>query len=484
MHISSLPSSYGIGTMGKAAYDFVDFLEASGQSCWQLLPLSPTGYGDSPYQSFSSFAGNPYFIDLEQLEKDGLLISAEYESIDWGSDPSKVDYGKVYQQRFTVLRVAIDRLFAKKPDDFELFCSQNHFWLDDYALFMSLKFANSGKPWTQWDNGIRARQPEALDKARNELSADMAFWKATQYLFFKQWNALHSYARERGIDIIGDIPFYVAPDSCDVWAEPQRFKIDSQFCPIDVAGCPPDSFAQDGQLWGNPIYDWENMRSDGYSWWIRRIAHQFEIYDVLRIDHFRGFDEYYAIPGKAETAKIGEWRKGPGMELFYALSSSLGSRRYIAEDLGFLTDSVRKLLNESALPGMKVLQFAFDSREESDHLPHNYTNNCVAYTGTHDNDTILGWFATMSEPDAKKAVEYMRVPDKKSLPRVMLSTLWGSVADLAIATMQDVLELGSEARMNTPGTREGNWQWRMDRGAITPDTIERLLQMTELYGRR
>lgn len=484
MHISSLPSSCGIGTMGRAAYDFVDFLKASGQSYWQVLPLSPTGYGDSPYQSFSSFAGNPYFIDLDELEKDGLLERGAYESVDWGGDPDKVDFGKIYESRFVVLRMAADKLLTKAHADLDLFCTQNAFWLDDYALFMSLKFKNGGKPWSVWEQGICSRQPEAMDRARAELSEDISFWKATQYLFFKQWNALHAYAKERGIDIIGDIPFYVAPDSCDVWAEPSKFKINSQFCPIDVAGCPPDSFAVDGQLWGNPIYDWDKMRADGYAWWIRRIAHQFEIYDVLRIDHFRGFDEYYAIPGDADNARVGEWRKGPGIELFNALNSAIGQRRYIAEDLGFLTDTVRELLRESNLPGMKVLQFAFDSREDSDHLPHNFPTNCVAYTGTHDNDTILGWFEDLSEADSEKATQYMRVSDVKSLPRVMLATLWESVADCAIATMQDILELGGESRMNIPGTRQGNWRWRMRDGALTSELSDRLLHMTELYGRK
>lgn len=484
MHISSLPSDYGIGTMGKAARDFVDFLAASGQKYWQILPLSPTGYGDSPYQPFSSFAGNPYFIDLEYLENDGLLRKDEYAGIDWGGDPQKVDYGKLYKHRFAVLRKASERLLEHPSEDFSLFCAQNGFWLSDYALFMSLKDRFGGKPWSVWDPGLRNREPSAVDQAKRELSSDISFWEAVQYLFFRQWNGLREYAASRGIEFIGDIPIYVSPDSCEIWSEPERFLMDNSFCPIDVAGCPPDRYSEDGQLWGNPLYDWDNMREDGYSWWIRRIAHQFEIYDVLRIDHFRGFDSYYAIPGGAETARNGEWRKGPGMDLFNALNGALGPRRYIAEDLGYLTDSVRELLKDSGLPGMKVLQFAFDSSEDSDYLPHNYPRNCVAYTGTHDNDTIIGWFSGLSAEDAKKAAEYIRFKEGESLPRAMISTLWASVADLAVATMQDVLELGSEARMNLPGTRQGNWRWRMQKGSPGPETSEWLLRITELYGRR
>lgn len=484
MHISSLPSHFGIGTFGKAAYDFVDFLASTGQSLWQVLPLSPTGYGDSPYQSFSSFAGNPYFIDLEYLEGDGLLKRHEYDGIDWGSDRLRVDYGKIYKNRFVVLRAACTRLLENAPSDLPRFFEDNAFWLEDYALFMSLKDRFAGKPWFLWDKALRCRDSQALEQARHELAGEIAVIKATQFLFFKQWNALHTYANDRGVEIIGDIPIYVAHDSCEVWTEPQLFILDSELCLVGVAGCPPDNFTEDGQLWGNPLYNWSTMCSDGFSWWIRRIAHQFEIYDYLRIDHFRGFDSYYSIPYPSETARVGEWKKGPGIELFEALNNAIGPQHYIAEDLGYMTDSVRELLRVSGFPGMRVLQYAFDSHEDSDHLPHNYIKNCSAYTGSHDNDTILGWFNGLSENDAKKAVEYMRLIDGESLPRVMISTLWASVADLAIATMQDVLELGSGARMNTPGTREGNWQWRMPEEALSPDIQNWLLHVTELYGRR
>lgn len=483
MHISSLPSPFGIGTFGKAAYDFVDFLAASGQSLWQVLPLSPTGYGDSPYQSFSSFAGNPYFIDLVYLEEAGLLKRNEYIDLDWGSDPLRVDYGKIYEKRFVVLNIACKRLLEKPAPDMSRFFEESAFWLEDYALFMSLKNRFGGQPWFLWEESLRRREPRALEQARHELADEIAIIKATQYLFFKQWNALHVYAKERGVEVIGDIPIYVAHDSCEVWTEPQLFILDGELSLVEVAGCPPDRHSEDGQLWGNPLYNWHSMHSNGFSWWIRRIAHQFEIYDYLRIDHFRGFDAYYAIPYPAETAKIGEWKKGPGMELFNALNAAIGPQHYIAEDLGYMTDSVRELLRVSSFPGMKVLQYAFGSHEDSDHLPHNYVKNCSAYTGSHDNDTIRGWFDDLSEDDAKKASDYMRVRVGDSMPRVMISTLWASVADLTIATMQDLLELGGEARMNTPGTREGNWQWRMAADALSPDINRWLLHITELYGR-
>lgn len=483
MHISSLPSPFGIGTFGKAAYEFIDFLSTSGQSIWQVLPLSPTGYGDSPYQSFSSFAGNPYFIDLEYLEEDGLLKRHEYEDIDWGEDPLRVDYGKIYSNRFVVLKAACTRLLSEMPDDLLRFFEDNAFWLDDYSLFMSLKNNFGGKPWFQWSEDLRNRAPQEMDRARHYLCDEIAVIKATQYLFFKQWNSLHSYAKERGVEIIGDIPIYVAYDSCEVWAEPQLFVLGGELCLVEVAGCPPDRHTADGQLWGNPLYKWDIMRSDGFSWWIRRIAHQFNIYDYLRLDHFRGFDAYYSIPFPSENAKVGEWKKGPGMELFNALNNAIGLKRYIAEDLGYMTDSVRELLRDSGFPGMKILQYAFGSHEDNDHLPHNYVKNCSAYTGSHDNDTIRGWFDGLSDDDAKRALDYMRIREGDSLPRVMISTLWASVADLVIATMQDVLELGSESRMNIPGTRDGNWQWRMSAAAISSDNYYWLQHITKLYGR-
>lgn len=483
MHISSLPSPYGIGTVGAAAREFVDFLSESSQSFWQLLPVAPTGFGDSPYQSFSAFAGNPYFIDLDTLANEGFLKREDYVNLNWGADPTCVDYGLLYKTRYPALRKAAERLFSEGSGDFSAFCAENAFWLEDYALFMALKDSHGGAAWSEWEKPLRFREAAALERARAALSADVFFYKALQFFFYSQWRALHEYAAEKGVSIIGDIPIYVAPDSADVWAKPELFQLDSDLRPVEVSGCPPDGFSADGQLWGNPLYDWEKHAASGYEWWITRIRHSFEVYDVLRIDHFRGFDAYYAIPYGDDTARNGRWREGPGYALFAAIKASLGEKPIIAEDLGFLTDSVRKLLADCGYPGMKILQFAFDSREESDYLPHNFPKNCVAYTGTHDNDTIIGWFQTAPRDDVNKAKDYMRLHEGESGPRCMLSTLWGSVAELAIAQMQDLLELGHEGRMNTPGTSFGNWQWRMKPETDLSEPSRWLKHLTELYGR-
>lgn len=483
MHISSLPSPYGIGTLGRAAYDFADFLERTSQHVWQVLPLSPTGFGDSPYQSFSSFAGNPYFIDLDMLCDDGLLSLGDYDGLNWGSDPARVDYGAIYNNRFPVLRLACAKLTERPVGDFEAFCEKNAFWLEDYSLFMSLKERFGGRSWTQWDEPYRLREPNAIERARWELRSNITFWKAVQYLFFRQWNALHEYCRNKNIEIIGDLPIYVSPDSADIWANPSIFALDENLSPVEVAGCPPDVFTVDGQLWGNPLYNWQALRADGYKWWINRIAQQFSLYDTVRIDHFRGFDSYYCIPSGAENARCGVWRESPGLDLFRAIESALGKKSIIAEDLGYLTDTVRALLRDSGFPGMKVLQFAFDKRDDSDYLPHNFVKNCVGYTGTHDNDTVCGWFETAPEAGRAKALAYMRVGQYESPVRAMLATLWASVADLAITTMQDVLELGSEARMNIPGTCGGNWQWRMTPDSLKSEQAEYLAYITQLYSR-
>lgn len=482
MHISSLPSPYGIGTMGAEAKRLIDFLADGGQSYWQVLPISPTGYGDSPYQSFSSFAGNPYFIDLDTLCERGLLEKTDYCDIDWGSDSERTDYGAIYRSRFTVLRKAASNLLNQNSSDFEDFCSKAAFWLDDYALFMALKDNHDGASWNEWEASLRFREAAALNNAQQNLLSEIDFYKAVQYLFYCQWAELKSYANDRGISIIGDLPIYVAPDSCDVWAAPRLFMLDENLFPTEVAGCPPDSFTCDGQLWGNPLYNWERHKNEGYTWWISRLAHQFELYDVLRIDHFRGFDAFYAIPYGSLNAKNGVWHKGPGMELFRALENTLGEKRIIAEDLGFLNDSVRKLLSDSGFPGMKVLQFAFDS-EDSDYLPHNFTPNCVAYTGTHDNTTIVGWFDSAPDSDERKARDYLRIQEGGSVAKSMVCALWGSVASLVIAPMQDLLELGVSARMNTPSTLGGNWQWRLKPGLDLSELSIWLRHITKLYGR-
>ena len=477
MHISSLPSPYGIGTFGAAARDFVDFLSASGQRCWQVLPLTPTGFGDSPYQSFSSFAGNPYIIDLDLLAADGLLDREDYVNLNWGGDPCRVDYEQLYRSRWPVLRKAAEALLAAPGEDFSRFCTENAAWLDDYALFMALKDANGGAPWTQWERPLRFRGGEALARAARELERETAVYRALQFLFYRQWDALHAYARVRGVEIIGDIPIYVSPDSADVWARPELFQLDAERRPSAVAGCPPDGFSADGQLWGNPLYDWDRHRETGYAWWIERIRHAFAVCDVLRIDHFRGFEAYYAIPFGERTARNGVWREGPGYGLFAAVKAALGEKPIIAEDLGFLTDGVRKLLADCGCPGMKVLQFAFDGSAENPYLPHNYPRNCAVYAGTHDNDSLLGWCA--SSPDAAaRAAEYLRLRPDESAARGMLQALWGSVADLTVAQMQDLLELGSESRMNTPGVAAGNWQWRMAPGAELSERSRWLRRVT------
>ena len=483
LHLSSLASPHGIGTMGQAAYDFVDFLVRAGQRYWQILPICPTSYGDSPYQSFSTFAGNPYFVDLDLLAGEGLLLPEEYENIDWESTPDRVNYGALYQKRLPVLRLAARRLLASVPDDYAAFCADNAFWLPDYALFMALKDAHGGRAWTEWEAPLRRRDPAALEQAHQTYAEDVDFWQAVQYLFFRQWNALKRYANEHGIRIIGDMPIYVALDSVDVWNSPESFQLDENLCPIEVAGCPPDGFSATGQLWGNPLYDWDAMAKDGYRWWVRRIQVLSGIYDVLRIDHFRGFAGYYAIPAGNTSAAGGRWRKGPGMDLFRAVNAALGEREIIAEDLGFLTDDVRELLAESGYPGMKVLEFAFDSRESGNYLPHTYPKNCVVYTGTHDNEPLSGWFETAFPEDVQYAVDYLRLSREEGYHWGMMRGAWSSVADLALVQAQDLLGLGHESRMNAPSTLGGNWCWRALPGSFTPELADRIHRQMELYGR-
>lgn len=483
MPISSIPSPYGIGTMGKQARKFVDFLVKGGQKYWQILPICPTSYGDSPYQSFSSFAGNPYFIDLEYLCKDELLTKKECESFQWGSNPKYVDYGIMYESRYALLRKVYARFTKKEPQDFEKFCENEKQWLDDYALFMALKDANGGQAWSNWDKSLRLREKKAMEEATEKYSEEIRFYKMLQYLFYQQWNALKTYANEAGIEIIGDVPIYVAGDSADVWAIPDQFYLDENLEPIEVAGCPPDAFSDDGQLWGNPLFRWDVMKKDGYTWWTRRIKAMSELYDIIRIDHFRGFDSFYAIPAKDDTAKNGQWKQGPGMDLFCELEKKLGKLPIIVEDLGFLTPSVHKLLKDSGFPGMKVIQFAFDSREESDYLPHTYTNHCVVYTGTHDNDTVMGWMKTAPKASVKYAKEYLNLTKEEGYNWGMMRAAWSSVADMAIVPMQDILGLGSEARINTPSTLGNNWKWRATPEQIDAKVAKKLYHYMQMYGR-
>ncbi len=483
MHITSLPSPYGIGTMGGCAREFADFLESAGQSRWQILPIGPVSFGDSPYQSFSTFAGNPYLIDLDDLARDGLLRRSEFAETDWGDDPSSVDYALMYRKRFPVLRFAVARLLSGRHDEYDIFVRENSDWLPDYALFMALKDEHGGKPWWEWEHGLRVRDKDALKIAADRLEDDIAFWQGAQYLFFRQYRALKAYANLRGIGIIGDLPIYVAGDSVDVWMHPGRFLLDGNLRPVEVSGCPPDPFSPDGQLWGNPVYNWDVMEKDGFSWWIRRFAWQNSLFDTLRIDHFRGFDSYYAVPFGEETARNGSWRKAPGMKLFRVIEDALGHPDIIAEDLGFLTDSVRQLLKDTGYPGIKVLEFAFDAGEDGEYLPHNYGRHCVAYVGTHDNDTALGWLHSIPSECRERAVDYLKLTREEGYSRGMLRAVLASPADTAILQAQDLLGLGSEGRMNTPSTVGINWKWRARPGDFSPGLATWLRHETELYGR-
>ena len=482
--VFALPSPYGIGTLGQAAYDFVDFLRQAGQSWWQMLPLGPTGYGDSPYQSFSSYAGNPYFIDPDLLRRDGLLTAQEIASLAWGSDPARVDYAALYENRFVLLQKAAERGWARDRAEVQLFARQNAQWLPDYALYMAVKRHFDEKPWTQWpDEAIRLRKPEAMAQYRQMLASDIRMFTYSQFLFFRQWNALREYAHEQGVGIIGDLPIYVSMDSADVWAEPAFFQLDSNGYPTETAGVPPDCFSRDGQLWGNPLYRWEAMKADGYGWWIRRVDGAAKLYDMLRIDHFRGFESYWAVPYGDTTAKNGHWVKGPGMDLVQVLLNWFPQMQFIAEDLGFLTPEVRKLLADSGLPGMKVLEFAFDSREPSNYLPHLYTPHCVCYTGTHDNAPLPAWKEEADPDDLALAVQYLGLNEEEGFHWGVLRGGMSSVAELFVAQMQDYLGLGAESRINTPGEPVGNWQWRLHPGQLTAALSRRMAHMARLYGR-
>ena len=461
LHISSLSSPYGIGTFGKEAFDFADFLKEAGQTYWQILPIGPTSYGDSPYQSFSAYALNPYFIDLRTLTAQGLLTPADYSGCPFGRNEREVDYAALYQYRFPVLRRAFARFCAAPSSDLTAFTQRHRDWLPDFALFMALKDAHGGAPFTDWEEPLRRRDPAALTAARARYADDVAFYIFLQYEAYTQWEAVKHYANRNGIRIIGDMPIYVAADSADVWAHPELFRLDDDRRPTAVAGCPPDAFSKDGQLWGNPLYRWDAMEADGYGWWCDRIRSACTLFDVVRIDHFRGFEAYYAIPAGARTARKGRWCRGPGMKLFRRVREQLGELPIIAEDLGFLTPAVQRLLKATGFPGMKVLQFGFDPEKESAYLPHNYPRNCVVYTGTHDNDTINGWVETTAPAVVQYAREYLRVGGGESFNWCMMKAALASPADTAILTMQDLLGLGSEARMNTPSTVGGNWQWRV-----------------------
>ena len=483
MHLTSLPGPYGIGTMGKTAYAFVDFLEKAGQSLWQILPLTPTGYGDSPYQSCSTYAGNHYLIDLDLLMEEGLLKTDDLKDIDWGQLPGRVDFGRIYESRLKVLRIAFGRF--EKNADFEAFCRDNSSWLSDFTLFMALKEAHNGAPWYQWEESLRRRDAETIWSYRRELKESILFYSFVQYLFHKQWESLRKYAHSKGVRIIGDVPIYVPYDSADVWANPELFWLDEKLDPVAVAGCPPDCFNEDGQLWGNPLYRWDVHKEDKYTWWIRRLAAAGHRYDVIRFDHFRGFESYWAVPFGDPTAREGQWLKGPGMDFLGTVRKALPDVDMIAEDLGFLTEEVIKLRDDSGYPGMKVLGFAFDSREPSDYLPHTYRENTVCYTGTHDNMTTRQWFETAPADAVKYAAKYMALTEEEGYVWGAIRTAMASVSDTCIVPMQDYLNLGGEARMNFPGTRTSdNWTWRATDGFINDALAEKICAMTVLYGRK
>ena len=489
MPVSSLPGPYGIGCFGAEALKFVDFLAAAGQHIWQLLPLSPTGYGDSPYQSCSAFAGNPYFIDLDALKADGLLTAAQLKAEPWGTDPLSVDYGTLYTSRYKVLRAAYAAWREKYagrfgcahyyPDDYYAFTLTNESWLNDYALYMALKTANGMKSWAEWPREYRLRDAGALAEFAAGQEEEIGFWKFLQYEFAVQWKKVKDYANEKGIKILGDIPIYVSADSVDAWVGGELFELDAQGGFARVAGCPPDYFSADGQLWGNPLYNWPYHKQTGYAWWVRRVRHALGIYDLLRIDHFRGFDTYWAIPAGSSTARTGKWENGPGMDLFRALEAALGKLPIIAEDLGDLVPSVRKLLADSTFPGMKILQFAFGGGD-NEYLPHNHVKNSVVYPGTHDNTTLTDWWVNAAPAKEKaNAAAYLHLtpckPTAKEVAAVrtdaariaLLRAALGSVADRAIIPMADWLGLGAQAHLNTPGKLGGNWAWRAAEGFDT-----------------
>ena len=486
-HPTSLPGKYGIGTLGKEAYAFIDFLKKSRQKLWQIFPLGPTGYGDSPYQSFSSFAGNPYLIDFDLLIEAHLLSEEDLRDVFFGDNEEYIDYGAVYNQKYPLLRKAYENF--KSSDNHEMRENLEHFkrenasWLNDYSLYISLKNHFNGLPWNEWAHDIKNREHGAMEHYKNELADDIEYHNFIQFLFFKQWGDVKRYANENGIKIIGDIPIFVAADSSDAWANPEIFLFDEERKPVKVAGVPPDYFSATGQLWGNPLYNWQKLKETNYSWWVERVRANLSTCDIIRIDHFRGFEAYWAVPYGDDTAINGQWEPGPGIDLFNAIKSQLGELPIIAEDLGLMTQGVIDLREATGFPGMKILGFAFDSGEENDYLPHTYTKNCVVYTGTHDNDTLIGWFQKAKEEDRQFARDYLNSRSDDEIHWDAIRGAWSSVANMAISPVQDFLGLGSEARINTPGVAAGNWQWRLRHGVLTDELAERIAKLTRVYSR-
>ncbi len=483
MHISSLPGEYGIGDFGKEAYNFVDFLIKAKVKNWQILPLGVTGFGDSPYQCFSAFAGNPYFIDLDELIELGYLDKEDVQRFELSKNPNLVDYGQIYKNKMELLRMAYEVAKEEIYDELKTFYIKNNSWLREFALFMAIKANRGNGLWLKWDSSFKNSKSDAVLDFEKRDEDEIYFRVFTQYFFFNQWLKLKEYANKNGVKIVGDLPIYVSEDSSDAWSNPSLFNLDATLQPITVAGCPPDSFSKTGQLWGNPIYDWDAMEEQGYKWWIQRIKHSFQLYDVLRIDHFRGFESYWEVKYGSQNAIYGKWVKGPGTKLFNKIKEELGELNIIAEDLGFLTDEVRELIKDTGFPGMKVLQFAFDSREESDYLPHNYDKNCVVYTGTHDNHTAMGWFENVPKEDFNYAIKYLKLNYDEGLNWGFIRGAWSSTAYLAIAPIQDFLGLGDEARMNTPSTIGGNWTWRINKSDLTDELARRISELNRIYGR-
>lgn len=484
MPISSLPSPYGIGTLGREAYAFVDFVKECRHSYWQVLPLGPTSFGDSPYQGFSAFAGNPYFVDLEMLMEEGLLERDYVSSFDWGYDEANVAYDKIYNARFTVLHKAYTNSKSRLDADLVIFKQENAFWLKDYALFMACKQYHHGADWGNWDEDIRLRKPEAVEKFTKELVDDIEFYEFIQYKFFTQWKKLKKYANDKGIEIIGDIPIYMAYDSVDVWANAKQFLLDKDGRPTLVAGVPPDAFTELGQKWGNPIYDWEKMEKDDFGWWKRRMAAMAKMYDVIRIDHFLGVVKYYTIPAEDPDARQGKYFEGPGKKLTDAFNSVIGDSKIIAEDLGVSIPAATKLLEDNGYPGMKVIEFAFGGDRKNEHLPYNYkTSNLVVYGGTHDNETLMGYFNARNDWELGYAYDYLDTRDKWRMVDQVFRLAYGSVANLVIFQVQDILKLGNEARMNFPSTQGCNWKWRLRRGQLGQQQINDMRYLASVFGR-
>lgn len=482
--VSSLPSPYGIGALGKSAYRFIDQLKEAGQRFWQVLPVGPTSFGDSPYQSFSAFAGNPYFIDLDLLIEEGLLKEEEVLACDWGEDEGTVDYAKLYQNRFPLLHKAYARSDYSERKEFLAFQKENRYWLDDFCLYMALKFYFNGREWLHWEENIRYRKKEAVKRYRELLKEEIGFHAFCQYYFFRQWRKLKRYANKKGIRIIGDIPLYVALDSADVWTHSELFELDERKKPIHIAGVPPDCFSEDGQRWGNPLYRWKKMEKDHFQWWHQRMKANAVLFDVIRIDHFIGIVHYWSIPADCPTAVEGKWRKGPGKKLTKVIRKATQGAEIIAEDLGIVSPAVRKLINQTGWPGMKILEFAFDGDASNEYLPHQYRDsNCIVYGGTHDNQTLAGYYQDKTAKELKFLSEYLHIQEKEQIPDAMMRAAYASIADTVIFQMQDILELNDAARMNTPSTVGTNWRWRMKEGEFAGQHIKRLKKYVKVYGR-